>query len=240
MSAVLALDFASRAPTREDAQAIADLIAAYDLAVLGEVIFDLSNVLADWEAPKFDLAQDARVVVAPDGSIVGYETLYSVQPNGLMSTDGYVHPAYVGQGIGTHLLNWAERRARERLPEFEPDLSVALKAGFSSKDNRAHPLFESLGYGLIRHYWNMEIEMTDTPPAPVWPDGFSVRTIEPERDEYRVWSAFSEALQDHWGMAPIPYDEWLARETTDRDPTLWFLAMAGDEVAGVSLCGFRQ
>src|SRR5262249_12417681 len=157
----------------------------------------LSNVLADWENPNFDLAQDARVVVAPDGSMVGYETLYQVQPNGLLSTDGYVHPAYAGRGIGTHLLTWAEGRARDHLPQFEPDLSVSLKAGFSSNDKLATPLFEALGYRIIRHYWNMEIEMPELPPAPNWPDGISVRAFDPEHDHQRVWNAVTEAFQDH-------------------------------------------
>lgn len=238
MTTPLTPDFVSRPPTHADAQAIADLIAAYDLAVMGEVVFDLSNVLADWEAPKFNLSQDARVVVAPDGAIVGYETLYNVQAHGLISTDGYIHPAYVGQGLGTHLLDWAETRARERLPEFAPDLGVTLKAGFASNDQPAHALFTSMGYGLVRHYWNMEIEMTEAPPAPLWADGMSVRTLDPERDHYEIWRVISESFQEHWGMAPIPYEEWLANETTDLDPTLWFLAMAGDEVVGVCLCDF--
>ena len=240
MTAVLAPEFVMRAPTREDAQAIAALIAAYDLAVLGEVVFGLSNVLRDWEAPKFDLTQDARVVVAPGGSIVGYETIYQVQPNGLISTDGYIHPAYVGRGIGSHLLNWAETRAREHLPEFDADLGVTLKAGFSSQDKLAPPLFESLGYRVVRHYWNMQIGMTAVPPAPVWPDGIAVRTLDPEHDHHRVWNAINDSFQDHWGMAPIPFDEWMADETSDLDPSLWFLAIDGDEVAGVSLCNYRM
>ena len=93
------------------------------MAVLGEVIFDLSQLVAEWDAPKFDLAQDARVVVAPDGSIVGYETLFRVFPNGLIKTDGYIHPAYVGQGIGTHLVQWAEAGGEARIfraLEFPP------------------------------------------------------------------------------------------------------------------------
>jgi ribosomal protein S18 acetylase RimI-like enzyme len=41
-------------------------------------------------------------------------------------------------------------------------------------------------------------------------------------------------------MAPIPFDEWMANETTDLDPTLWFLATASDEIAGVALCDFHM
>jgi mycothiol synthase len=239
MSGVLSPDFVTRPPIREDAQAIANLIALHDMTVLGAVTFELSELLGDWEAPQFDLTKDARMVVAPDGSIVGYETVFRVFPNGLIKTDGYVHPAYVGQGIGTHLLNWAESRAREHMPEFDPALSVSLQAGFLSTDTLAHPLFESLGYRIVRHYWNMEIDLAEMPAAPVWPDEIFVRLFEPEHDNYRVWAAISEAFKDHWGMAPISFDEWMASETPDLDPTLSFLAMAGDEVAGVSLCNFH-
>ena len=123
--------------------------------------------------------------------------------------------------------------------EFAPELTVTLKAGFSSNDKLAPSLFESLGYALVRHYWNMEIEMTEMPNAAVWADGISVRTFDPEHDNHRVWTAFTEAFQDHWGMAPIPFDEWVAYEVSDLEPALCFLAMAGDEVAAFALCNFH-
>jgi len=240
MSAVLTSGFVTRAPIRDDAQMIADLIAVYDLAVMGEVVFDLSNVLRDWDAPRFDLAQDARVVVAPDGSIVAYETLYHVDANGLISTDGYVHPDHVGQGIASHLLVWAEARARSRLPEFEEDLGVTLKAGFSSNDQRAYPLFAALGYSAIRHYWNMQIEMPTAPPAPLWADRLSVRNFDPDQDHYAVWYAINDSFGQHWGMAPISFEDWMTNESGDFIPELSFLAMAGGEVAGVVLCNYHM
>jgi len=97
-----------------------------------------------------------------------------------------------------------------------------------------------MGYRFTRHYWNMQIEMTEMPPAPIWPDGITVRTYDPQHDAHRLWVAFNETFKDHWGMTEMSFDEWMASEATDVDPTLWFLAMAGDEVAGFSLCDFRM
>lgn len=239
MSKGLAPDFVMRAPTRADGQAIADLIAAHDRELMGEVSFELADVLADWEAPQYDLAQDARVVVAPGGLIVGYETVYRVLPNGQISTDGYVHPAYRGRGIGTSMLNWAETRAREHLPKFDSGLRVSLHAGFSSNNQAAHLLFEAIGYSIVRHYLTMEIELTEMPAPPAWPADISVRTFDPAHDDYRVWDTLTQAFQDHWGTAPTPFDEWLESKPSDLDPTLWFLAMSGDEAAGISLCSYR-
>ncbi len=44
---------------------------------------------------------------------------------------------------------------------------------------------------------------------------------------------------DHYDHSPIPFERWLHWQTSDPeryDPTLWFLALDGLEIAGVSLC----
>jgi len=46
-----------------------------------------------------------------------------------------------------------------------------------------------------------------------------------------------EAFQDHWEYHMTPYDEWMERvQKPDFDPALWFLAVEGNQVAGVTLC----
>jgi ribosomal protein S18 acetylase RimI-like enzyme len=54
--------------------------------------------------------------------------------------------------------------------------------------------------------------------------------------------AHEEAFSDHWGHAPHPYEFWETRMHghDDFDPTLWLIAWAGNEVAGYSLCRYRQ
>ncbi len=241
MAGVLAPDFVARAPVRDDAQGIGDLIVAADVALIGESDFELSSLFEDWEAPKFDLARDAQVVVSADGQIAGYESILSVRENGRILTDGYVHPDYTDQGGGTYLLGWAESRACEHIPTFPPERRVFLHAGTFSSDGKAADLFQSLGYAVIRHFWRMEIDLTAPQVAPTWPDGITMRTYAPEQDDRVTWQAVNEAFMDHWGYSPESFEDWSQRAfPTDFDPTLWFLAMAGDQVAGIALCNYRM
>ena len=51
-----------------------------------------------------------------------------------------------------------------------------------------------------------------------------------------------ESFKDHWGFVEGSFEEeyerWMHRIRNDEhfDPALWFLAMDGDEIAGMSLC----
>jgi hypothetical protein len=60
-------------------------------------------------------------------------------------------------------------------------------------------------------------------------------------DVLAVYRAYDEAFQDHWGHIEQPEEDGLARfkhhfDDPSFDPTLWFIAKDGDEIAAVSLC----
>ena len=84
--------------------------------------------------------------------------------------------------------------------------------------------------------------MDTPPPAPVWPEGISLRTYDPETDLEAVYRVDVEAFRDHFGFIEAPFEEGLRRFKhfmtghKDFDPSLWFLAMDGDEIAGICLC----
>jgi ribosomal protein S18 acetylase RimI-like enzyme len=83
----------------------------------------------------------------------------------------------------------------------------------------------------------MAIDLDGSQSEPVWPEGIEVHTFR--RDQARaVYAAHQESFADSWEHTDDPYDEWehwsFGRD--DFDPTLWFLAAEGDEVAGIALC----
>jgi hypothetical protein len=88
----------------------------------------------------------------------------------------------------------------------------------------------------------MLIELDEPPPEPQWPEGIRVRTFVPGEDDVAMVAAVRDAFRDHWGDVERPLEEELKEwrhwmeNSTDFDPSLWFLAVDGDEIAGVSLC----
>ena len=108
----------------------------------------------------------------------------------------------------------------------------------SHTNQRARRLLEEDGYRPVRYYWRMVIQMEEPPPPPQWPEGITVRSFVRGRDERPAYAAVQEAFQDNKGFVPTSFEDWsnfmIERETFD--PALWFLAMDGDDVAGVALC----
>jgi mycothiol synthase len=217
-----------------DAQGVADLIAARDTADYGSTDASMAEVQNYWEAPRFDLQQDARLIVAPDGLIVGYEEVYP-RGEGRLEFDGYVHPRETGRGFGTLLLRWAEERARQRVGEMSTTGPVILRGNTAAVDQNAGAMFNAEGFALVRQFWRMEIEMTAPPDRAAWPAGIIIRTMRPDHDERVVYATVEEAFADHWGHVSRSFEDWAQEvmRSNGFDPTLTFIAFAGQEVAGV-------
>lgn len=240
--------FAIRPATMEDAQAVVDLITAVDAYDHDEEnSITLNDLLAEWDHSGFDLASDTWVAVAPaqNGSpekIVGYEEIYNQNAYALLRGDGYIHPDFRGLGLGTALLHRLEARARDLIPLAPPDRRVVLRNGVSGKDPSSHSLHENEGYQVVRYFWSMRIDLETQPPQPAFPDGITLRTFGPDLEIRAVFDALQEAFRDHWGFVPWDYENWLRRniEIPEYDPELVFLAMDGDQIAGISLCRERE
>jgi GNAT superfamily N-acetyltransferase len=237
----LPVGYVLRSPALSDAQGVADLIAARDIADYGSTDSNVAEVQNYWEAPRFDLAQDARVIVAPDGLIVGYEEIYP-RSDERLEYDGYVHPRETGRGFGTLLLRWAETRARERVNELPGTGQVILRGNTASVDQNAIAILTAEGFALIRQFWRMEIEMTSPPDRPVWPAGITYRTLDVERDARVAYAVVEEAFADHWGHLPRSFEDWeqAVLQKDGFDPTLTFMAFDGNEVAGIVVNRYRD
>lgn len=230
--------FCVRPPTREDAPAIVAVMAACDTAQYGVADpYAPDDIFDDWKHLTLDT--DAWVVTTPEGRVAGYATVTD-WGYGRIEADGYVHPDMQGQGIGTLLVRLTESRARQLIANAPAGARVILNNAVILSDDAARHLLESEGYTLVRTFWRMAVELTEPPLAPQWPSGIAVHAFAPGQDERPTFDTVEEAFQDHWGHVPAAFEQWVDRiRGDDFDPSLWFLALAGDEIAGVALCRYN-
>ncbi len=235
--------FTIRGANLDDVEPALKLFNAWSQAVIHEDdITDVDAIRNEWVSPGFDPARDIRLVFSPEGMMVGYMEVWTItKPPVHPWMWGRVHPNFGGNGIGTWLIQWAEERACKVLDDLPADLHFAPRLGIYRPAVESKKLFEDMGYQLIRSSYNMLIDMDEAPPAPLWADGITLKIFNPETDIEAVYKANDEAFRDHFGHIDTPFEEGLTRFKHfmmggDFDPSLWFLAMDGDEIAGVNLC----
>ncbi len=233
-------DFLVRPPMMSDLEALHRLLEICDIAEYGTPDFTLEDLRTLWQGPTFNLATDAWMVVAPD-RLVGYADVQHRQ-HVRIYTFVRVLPEFAGHGIEENLLHLAEEWAQRQISLAKPGARVTLFSWDSSLNNTAQQGLLQAGFKEVRRSWRMEIGMPQAPIDPEWPDQVTIRTFVPERDIRTAYATIEEAFQDHWGHMEGNFDEW-KHWTIDRenfDPTLWFLAFDGGEIAGVSLCTYQM
>jgi GNAT superfamily N-acetyltransferase len=212
----------ARPPTDEDATAVAEVITAARNAYGDDEVATVEDVLDDWQG--LNLAQEAIIVINPDGGIAGNADVYN-RRNMRVSVYGNVHPAEQGRGVGSFLARWGEEWTRVRMSAAPVGAKVAVEHYIDRQNAPALALLEALGYSYARTVYVMAISLDEPPPAPVWPEGVRGRAFVAGQDEHATWSAVELAFRDLLERPPGSYDRWLAMtETERREPDLWRLA----------------
>ena len=236
--AQLPAGYTMRPPVLDDLSAVVALLAACELHDYGEAAETEKTIGDHWR--PMTLADEARIVLDSEGTIVGYAD----QPKGNpVRLPGYacVHPNRVGCGIGTALVEWVEWRAGQRTNAAPEGTKVRLQLGAAHGNEEAAGLLHERGYEFERGFQRMVVELQEPLAQPEWPAGVEVRLYAKGPDDEPTWSAVEEAFDDHWGNVRSSFEDWSRIfERGSFDPSLWFLAMAGDEIAGASLCSMRD
>jgi mycothiol synthase len=216
--------FRLRPATDADAETVVELVSALDVALLGSPDYSLADLHDEWS----ELRPEDRFLVEDAGTVVGYGTVEQNPQHG--QSDGYVHPEHFGRGVGSFLVRELEQLLAGRGATRVQNAALVL-------DTRAQELLRSHGYGEVRRFWHMRIELEDEPPAPLWPDGLTVSRFDPA-DAAAFHEALETAFADHWQHEPEPFEKW--REATlerdDFSPELWAVVRDGDEIVAGTVC----
>ena len=199
-----------------------EAVAALFLAGHGEARRMDGDEIREWLANE-SLKPENLLVVERDGRVVAYFDLW-FEPDGTVDLD------LTAPDMWEETLAEGERIARER--------GAARVRTYVPQDGAAEDAVRARGYEVIRSTWTMEIELgVEAPREAAPPEGVEIRPYRHPEDEERVWRAHTESFADHWGYHAEPIEQWREFTVKSRtfDPTLWFVAWAGDEVAGYVL-----
>lgn len=218
---------ALRRPVEEDAAAIAAVCNSITRELYGTADAGEQEVRTWFGLPELEM-----FVAERGAEIVGYADVRRDDDGRRFPIDLRVPMGADRASVASALLDAAEAWARS---QGRPG---AIARGFlPQRDRELVAILEPAGYSLIRHSFNMLIELPERVEPVIWPDGFAVRSYDPVHDEQMVYECVEEAFADHWDHTRIPIEHWrafmLRRE--DFDPSLWWLAEADGEPAGVCL-----
>ena len=217
-----------RAPVPADAPAVLAVAEARDLTDLGEVDHTLEELLDEWRSSDLDLERDAQVAENADCRIVAYAM---VSRRGTLV---FVAPDQEGQGIGTHLLEWAERRDSER----GRDVYRQWVAGTNAT---ARALLTRAGYRRARSYSQMRCSLVGVGAAPDPPPGIRLRSIEPAQDAAALHAVDAASFAPSPDYVPESLVEFTEGHfgAHDFDAGLSRVATDGAEIAGFLIAGRR-
>ena len=136
-----------------DAAAVTAVVVALESSLYGQTAFSQADLEDEWS--DVDLERDARVVRDGD-RIVGHGAVR--EAGELWRAEGYVHPDALGRGIGRLIATGLEEDAARRGAR-------RIQNGVFEADSAARRLLESLGYGAVRVFRELRIELAARPPS---------------------------------------------------------------------------
>ncbi len=199
-----------------DLGAFAGLFAASDLADVGEVFMNETDIEAGWLSPGFVLGRDTRLMFLDD-ALVGAGMVWS------QKAWGTVHPEYRKRGLGMRLIEWTESAAA----------SNRIGQSFIETLEDARALFVERGYELLYSSWILRYREDRHVPEVEPPAGITIRPMV-IGEERAVYQLIEDAFNEWPHRTPTSFEEWRAEsiERSDFDASLLRVAVDNGVVVG--------
>ncbi len=189
-----------------------------------ERAFDLESMAQELALPP-RIPEEHCFVAVCNGRLVGFVLMTPETRIGRVVASGGVLASHRGQGIGRGLLmaciNFASTTGASFLHTESPH-----------QDDAAGRLLESLGFAVVRRYWQMRWEGQQAPMARL-PAGFYMRSFCLGQDEEALTELQNAAFSHNWGFCPNTVEEVSARVRHKRcDPQGIIFVTDGSRLAG--------
>lgn len=221
-----AAEITLRAPTRDDAAAIAELLDAHGTATGGAASETVESVTSWFDLESLDPANDMFLALEGE-TIAGYADVNAPGDGSVAFLDVRVPPGREG-ALGS-LLEAVLRRAAERAPA-----GARARAPAAEHDEPYRAALAERGFAVVRSSYTMAIDLAEPTGAPAWPAGLGSRAFRPG-EERAVYDAYVEAFADHWGFVAESFADWRAWSLGPaEDTSLW--RVVDDAGAIAALC----
>jgi ribosomal protein S18 acetylase RimI-like enzyme len=228
----------------EDLAAVVELSNAAAIAEYGVPDVDDRLMREAYEIPSFQVERDSLLVLDPAGNAVALGEYYDTEKEHVAPFFFVrVRPEVLDSTLPDRVLAWGAERALQNVPLAEPGTRVSMHASTASVNQGMIAALERSGWVLERLSLTMEIDLRDRKvPEPAWPAGITLRTADLERDARAIHATEIAAFSDHYGFLASNFEDWWHFRTKFfvPEPELWFLAMDGEEIAGMALCSSRR
>lgn len=218
----------------DDLPEVMRVMNAFSLAVGGRGDITVEVVEANWRKPYNHPERDCFVAEDAEGRLLGY-TIADLLDDPQRAVGVYCVPP--GNPSASRMLvdaatQYFQQTAFERCP---PDAPITLLWHIPEQAVEAVALFEEDGVPLVRVFYTMHIAL-ETPVTPLAPpEGLTLRPFTPDMLE-TLYAATEEAFIDHWGETNLSLDEWRQDIAAPGfDPSVWWVAWAGEQIAGMVL-----
>lgn len=236
-------ELAWRPATPDDAALLQPLIEAVHEHDGSPEHYTVDDVADELGAPWLRLDRDA-VVGLDDAGVARAFGLVQVRPGDVtllrVLTDGGVHPAVRGRGIGRALLAWQLGQGRDladrRRAELGADVPGRVMLTIEDGAPGAGRLARRLGLTPIRYFTVMRRRLAGVLPTVDLPAGLRLVPWTADLDD-AFREAHNDAFADHWGFQPWTAETWVQWESGHRNfRGDWsFAVLDGSQIAAYAL-----
>ncbi|MGW7679818.1 GNAT family N-acetyltransferase [Kribbella sp. NPDC054772] len=207
MTAVLPSSYTVRPPSKEDAQAVLDLVSAYNTPVIGFADYTLEDAEDELSEPGFEPATDGWLVSDGD-RLVGFGSVFGKGDRSNLDLEIVTADPVVERWLLDRVLERASEFAREYGHASVQVDVVAYQADAVRRERLAEWGFRR---GTVFH--RMRIDHDGPVAAPEVPAGVTVRRGAPDEASRRAGhDVLNASFDGQFGFSPRPYEEWHASQ----------------------------